>query len=153
MAAVESVNKQTTSDVLAAGNVAVSRMVEFIVDFDNDEATLASGDHLNLMTFPKGTIVLMAGAEQLVADTTGTTSTLTVRAGSVEFSGTLTGNDAVGTFTAAAAVDTDILTADTDLNILAGTDDRAEGKVRVFALVVESYVPQVATTVDRDVLA
>lgn len=153
MAAVESVNKQTTSDVLAAGNVAVPRMVEFIVDFDNDEATLASGDHLNLMTFPKGTIVLMAGAEQLIADTTGTTSTLTVRAGTVAFSGTLVGNAAVGTFTAAAAVDTDILTADTDLNILAGVANRAEGKVRVFALVVESYVPQVATTVDRDVLA
>lgn len=153
MAAVDSVNKITTSDTMAAGYNALVRVVDFVVDFDNVEATLASGDHLNLLTLPKGTVVLMAGVEQIVDDTSGTTSTLAARVGSVAFSGTLTGNDAPGTVTAAAAVDTDILTADTDLNILAGTADREEGKVRVFAVVVEGLKPQIATTVPRDFLS
>ena len=152
MAAVQSLRKQVVKDLISYGNIPNVRTIEFIVDFDNVEADLASGDHLNLLTLPKGTVVLAASAEQVAADTNAT-STVTVRVGTTAMSGTLLGNAAVGTVAANAAVDTQVLTADADLNILAGVAARAAGKVRVFAVVIEGRTPQIRQIVDRDVLA
>lgn len=150
MATVDSVSKITTSGVLASGYLANLRVIDKIIDFDA-EASLAAGDDLAVATLPKGTVVVVAGLEQITGD--ATSSTLVARVGTVTYSATLAGNAAAGTVTAAAAVDTDILTADTDVNVLAATAARTGGKVRVFVVVAEALKPQIATTADRDVLA
>jgi hypothetical protein len=151
MPAVESVRKQVVKDLISYGNIPNVRTIDFIVDFDEVEADLASGDHLNLVTLPKGTVVLAASVEQVKAGA-GATSTLVARVGSTTMSGTLLGNAAVGTVAANAAVDTQVLTADTDLNILAGVAAREAGMVRVFAVVIEGRVPQIRQIVKRDAL-
>jgi hypothetical protein len=152
MAAVESVRKNTTPFVTSAGYITQARTVHAVIDFDNVEASLASGDHLNVFTLPKGTIVLAVGLEQLAVGPV--TNTLVARIGSTTTSATLAGNAAVGTVTAQAAVDTQILTAPADVNVLAAAAARGTGKVRVFAVVIDGLAPtQVAMEVDRDTLA
>ena len=154
MAAVESPRKQVVAGLVSYGNIPNVRTIEYIIDFNDVEATstLASGDHLNVMTLPKGTIVLAVGLEQIQAGVE-TNSTLVARVGTTTMSATLAGNAAVGTVTAAAAVNAVITTAATDINVLAATAARTSGIVRVFAVVIEGLTPQFRQIADRDVLA
>lgn len=153
MATVQSLTKQTVGG-LSKGRGPEVRVIEKIVDFTN-EAAVGATDDLALFTLPKGAVVLAAGIEQLEAGVDAT-NTFVARVGTVTYSATLTANAAAGTVTAQATSTANlnaILTADTDVNILSATAARTTGKVRVFAVVVESRPVQNPMEVDRDVLA
>lgn len=152
MAAVESVRKQAVTDLLSYGDINKVRVIRYLVDFDNVEADLASGDHLNLITLPKGVFVLGGIMQQLAADTNAT-STLTLRVGSTALTGTIVGNAAVDTVSAAANFAPVNTTAEADVNLLAGVAARAAGKVFVSVVVCEGLPPHQTSLATRDYLA
>lgn len=155
MATVNSKRKQVVKDLISYGNVPNVRTIAFDIDFAV-EGSVATGDDLAVFTLPKGTVVLAVFLEQITPDLVNTTNTLVARLGSVTYSATLAGNAAAGTVTAqttSTAFLNAVLTADTDVNVLTATAARANGKVRLSAVVVEGRVPQVATTAPRDFLA
>jgi hypothetical protein len=129
---------------LAAAYIPRTRTLSFVVDF-----TLAGNqvagvtDSLNLAELPKGTVVMAGGIEQITAGTA--TNTYTARIGTVALSGTLAGDAAAGTQTAAAADATDlrpiVLTADTDFNLLSATAVRIAGVARAWVVVQEANHP------------
>ena len=130
-----------------------ARVLEQVVDFTESGNQVASAaDSLQLFELPKGTVVLAAGIEQLVAGSAG--STATARVGTTALSGTLASDAAVGTHTANAAVDTQVIAAAADFNLLIGTAVRSTGKVRAWVKVAQGTMPQgVATIAARDALA
>jgi hypothetical protein len=129
--------------LLAQGWINKPRTLEVFVDFTQAaNQVAAAADSLQLFRVPKGTVILQAGQEQIVAGTAG--STTTARVGTVAYSGTLASDAAVAT----AAAHADVagghpvtLTADADFNLLVGTAVRADGVVRAWIIVQESAKP------------
>ena len=152
MAAVEGVRKQVVTDLVSYGDLPNVRTIRYVLDFDNVEADLASGDHLNFMTLPKGTFVLGGFLQQLSADTNAT-SDITLRVGTTAITGVLAGDAAVDAIAAAADFAPVHTTAAADVNVIASTAARAAGKVYVALLVCEGLPPYQRSIVPRDVLA
>lgn len=137
---------------LGAPYLAEMKYLEEYVDFTVATNQVAgASDSLNIWELPKGTVVVAAGIEQIVAGSAG--NTLTARVGTVAHSGTLASDAAVGTYaatgTVAASGDAEalvipagrVLTADTDFNLLSGSAVRSTGVVRVWAVVIETKKP------------
>lgn len=131
------------SNVLAKATVPAARMAEVYVDFTESGNQLAAAtDSLQLFQLPKGTIVLAAGMEQVVAGSAG--NTLTARVGSVAYSGTLASDAAVGTVPAQADVSGGapaVVTSDADFNLLSAAGIRATGVVRAWIVFLEVKKP------------
>ena len=134
---------------LDAGYKSSPRVLDFVIDLTKDVTMGTATDVINVATLAKGTIVLAAGVEQIVAGTG--TGTLVARVGTTSTSAVLTSTDAAGTVPAGAAINPIILGADTQLNLLGATAVRTDGIVRVFAVVVEgTRSPARATSAARD---
>lgn len=147
MATLEIPRKGTSA--LSAAPVAGARMIDVVVNLATDVTMGTATDVINVATLAKGTIVLAAGVEQIVAGTG--TGTLVARVGTTSTSAVLTSTDAAGTVPAGAAINPIILGADTQLNLLGATAVRTDGIVRVFAVVVEgTRSPARATSAARD---
>jgi len=133
---------------LATGPIASARVIEVIVNLATDVVMTTATDDIVVADLPKGSIVVAAGVEQITAGTG--TGTLVARVGTNVMSATLASTAAAGTVTAVGTVIPQILTADATLNLLGATATRLDGKVRVFALVVEGLSPTVPAVAARD---
>lgn len=139
---------------LSYGTQPKVRVIDVVVDFAKENAVGATDD-LTLFTLPANVLVLALGLEQVVPGVDAT-NTLTARLGTTALTATLTANAAAGTVVAAATTtaNTNIITTTaTTVNLLSATAARTTGVVRVVAVVIELFTPQVRTEVDRDVLA
>ena len=134
---------------LAVPHIADVRYIEEYVDFTVAANQLAGAtDNLNIFELPKGTVVLAAGVEQVVAGSSG--NTVKARVGTVDYSGTLASDAAVGTYAASATIAASgdaealvnpagrVLTAAADLNLLSASGVRATGVVRVWCVITET---------------
>jgi hypothetical protein len=137
---------------LGAPYLAEMKYLEEYVDFTvAGNQTAGASDSLNIWELPKGTVVVAAGIEQIVAGSAG--NTYKARVGTVDYSGTLASDAAVGTQTASATIAASgdvqalvltagaVLTADTDFNILSASGVRATGVARVWVVVIETKKP------------
>jgi len=140
-------------------------LVEAILDIEKIENySCTNGDVFQVLEVPANTLVMAAGAEVLKAFD-GTTPTVDidfaagddiVDAGDVTSTGYLaagTNGTAVGTAT--ANFTQFVTTSDTiDVVLAAGSADVTEGRLRVFAVVIDvDGVAETADEVDRDQLA
>jgi len=140
-------------------------LVEAILDIEKIENySCTNGDVFQVLEVPANTLVMAAGAEVLKAFD-GTTPTVDidfaagddiVDAGDVTSTGYLaagTNGTAVGTAT--ANFTQFVTTTDTiDVVLAAGSADVTEGRLRVFAVVIDvDGVAETADEVDRDQLA
>lgn len=132
-----------STKLLAVGWVNKPRTLEVYVDFTKAaNQVAAASDSLQLFRIPKGTVILQAGQEQIVAGSSG--STTTARVGTVAYTGTLASDAAANTEAAHADVSGGhpvTLTADAEFNLLVGTDVRATGVVRAWVVVQEADRP------------
>lgn len=133
---------------MASSPLSAARTISTIVNLASDATMTTATDDITVATLPKGTVVLAAGIEQVTVGTG--TGTLVARVGSTTMSGTLASTASVGTFTANASQVPVILTADTGLNVLGATAVRTDGKIRVWAVVVEGFEPAYPVVAQRD---
>lgn len=128
---------------LASGHIAKPRTLDIYVDFTKTENQLAGAtDNLNLFQLPKGTVVIAAGLEQVVAGSSG--NTLAARVGTVAYSATLASDAAVGVMTAHVDVSgghPGQLAAAADFNLISASGVRATGVVRAWVVVQEGDRP------------
>lgn len=125
---------------LAAAPIAATRVINEVVDMSTDVTMGTATDEIVLVDLPAGTVVVAAGIEQLVAGTG--TGTLAARVGTTSMSTTLLATADAGETTTAAAVDTVVVpTAGATLNVVGAVAARTTGKIRVWAIVVESQKP------------
>lgn len=154
MAELNGLNYQSGGG-LSVGLGGTARVVERYVDFTNPANQLAAAtDSLNLFGLPKGSAVLGAGMEQIVAGASG--NTLAVRVGTVALSGTLASDAAVGTTTANADVSGGApvaLAADGNINLISASGVRSTGKVRVWVSFQEAFRKEEPKLMTRDQLA
>ena len=145
------------------------RMVEAILDISKiTNYSCTNGDIFQLLEIPAGTFVLFAGAEVLTAfDGSSPTVDIDFAAGDDIIDGgdvTSTGFLAEGTngqandvVTGAASTFTQhVTTTDTiDVKLIASSADVTEGKLRVYACIIDTNGEhkQLADEVDRDQLA
>jgi hypothetical protein len=140
-------------------------MVEAVLDISKiDNYTCTNGDVFQVLELPAGTFVIAAGAEVLTAfDGTTPTVDIDFAAGDDIVDGgdvTSTGYLAAGTngganLTSQATFTQLVSTTDTiDVKLIAASADVTEGKLRVYAVVVDlDGVAETADEVDRDQLA
>jgi len=140
-------------------------LVEAILDISKiDNYTCTNGDVFQVLELPAGTFVIAAGAEVLSAfDGTTPTVDIDFAAGDDIVDGgdvTSTGYLAAGTngganLTSQATFTQLVSTTDTiDVKLIAASADVTEGKLRVYAVVVDlDGVAETADEVDRDQLA
>ena len=134
---------------MGAPHIAEVRYLEEYVDFTVAANQLAGAtDNLNIFELPKGTVVVAAGVEQVVAGSAG--NTVKARVGTVDYSGTLASDAAVGTYAASATIAASgdpealvspaghVLTAAANLNLLSASGVRATGVVRVWCVITET---------------
>ena len=150
-------------------NGTAMRMVEAILDISKIENySCTDGDIFQLLEIPSGTLVLFAGAEVLTAfDGTSPTVDIDFAAGddiidggdlsSTGFLAEGTNGQANDVTTGAASLFTQFQSStDTiDVKLIAGSADVTEGKLRVYACVIDcnGEHKQLADEVDRDQLA
>ena len=150
-------------------NGTAMRMVEAILDIAKIENySCTDGDIFQLLEIPSGTLVLFAGAEVLTAfDGTSPTVDIDFAAGddiidggdvsSTGFLAEGTNGQANDVTTGAASLFTQFQSStDTiDVKLIAGSADVTEGKLRVYACVIDcnGEHKQLADEVDRDQLA
>lgn len=150
MAALKTLKYNDTGH-LETGNLARVRMIDFVVDLSKDVTMTTATDTAAVAMLPKGTIVLAAGIEQVVAGSAG--NTLVAQVGSTTMSGTLASDAVAGTYTAHADVSGGapmILTADQDLRVLSATAARVTGIIRIFAHIIEGSAPSYPKVAARD---
>lgn len=135
------------SGKLAANYLPHTRTLDFYVDFTVVGNQLpAASDSLHLAELPKGTVVVAAGIEQLVAGSAG--NTFVARIGTTNLSTALASDAVAGVNTATSTLALSgnaeniaqvpvVLTADADVNILSASGIRTTGRVRVFVVVQE----------------
>ena len=140
-------------------------MVEAVLDISKiDNYSCTNGDVFQVLELPAGTFVIAAGAEVLTAfDGTSPTVDIDFAAGDDIVDGgdvTSTGYLAAGTngganLTSQATFTQLVSTTDTiDVKLIAASADVTEGKLRVYAVVVDlDGVAETADEVDRDQLA
>ena len=140
-------------------------MVEAVLDISKiDNYTCTNGDVFQVLELPAGTFVIAAGAEVLTAfDGTSPTVDIDFAAGDDIVDGgdvTATGYLAAGTngganLTSQSTFIQLVSTTDTiDVKLIAASADVTEGKLRVYAVVVDlDGVAETADEVDRDQLA
>ena len=140
-------------------------MVEAVLDISKiDNYTCTNGDVFQVLELPAGTFVIAAGAEVLTAfDGTTPTVDIDFAAGDDIVDGgdvTATGQLAAGTngganLTSQATFTQLVSTTDTiEVKLIAASADVTEGKLRVYAVVVDlDGVAETADEVDRDQLA
>lgn len=136
---------------LGAAPIAGARVIDVTVDLANDVTMTGSTDDIVVADLPAGTVVIAAGIEQ-IEEGTGS-GTLAPRIGSTSVGGTLDADAAVGTLTTAtqANVPRIVPAAGATLNVVGATATRTDGKIRVFAVVLEGTKnPNTATAVVRD---
>ena len=133
---------------LGAGGGAKVRVIDVIVNLAADVTMGTATDDIVVADLPKGSVVVAAGIEQVSVGTG--TGTLVARVGTTTLSATLASTAAAGTVTAAASAVPQILTADATLNVLGATAVRTDGKIRVFAVVVEGLDPATPAVAARD---
>lgn len=136
---------------LAAPMISEARVIDVTVDLANDVTMGTATDDIVVADLPGGTVVIAAGIEQLVVGTGN--GTLVTRVGTTSVSGTLASTVAAGTITTATAANVPAVVplAGATLNVLGATAVRTNGKIRVWAVVVEgTKSPATASAVVRD---
>lgn len=139
------------------GNTAVPYLVERDIDIEKvieaKGSALADADVIEALSIPKDTVVLMAGIHKTGPHAgTAASATFTVQVGATAYSAAYDfATGAVGTYSVpvdpSAATWTPVTAADTvDLALGMATGTLTEGKLRVFALVLDvSDRPQPGT--------
>jgi hypothetical protein len=136
---------------LAAAPVAGARLIDVTVDMAKDVTMANATDDIVVADLPRGTVVIAAGIEQIVAGAAG--GTLAPRVGTTAVGGTLASDAAVGTVTTATAANLPAVVpaAGATLNVLGASAVRVTGKIRVWAIVVEgTKSPATASAAVRD---
>ena len=148
MADINLVTNTTLTPSRWAGRVQTPYLVELDVDLVDVIAAkgsaLAASDVIQAMPVPAGTIVLAAGFEKTgVHAGTSTDATVTVQVGDEAYTAAEAfTTDSVGTYTVAVAPTADQMTAvatagTVDLVLSAFTGTLTEGKVRMYALMLD----------------
>jgi hypothetical protein len=143
--------KRNTSLVLDAGDKNFARVIDMSFDFSADGTMGTATDVINLMTLPAGAVVLALSVQQTTIGTG--TGTVVGRVGTTTLTGTLASTAAVSTLAATtpATIPYVVAAGGEELNLLGATAVRIDGKVRVFAVVVEGdKTPRYPTTVLKD---